>query len=143
MITGMNHTGFVVRDLDRAVEFYRDVMGLTVTRTAERDGGPITQVVGYDDAHLRVALMQIGDSHTLELIQYISPLGSERPSDERNHLGAAHLAFTVDDIDQTHGQLVARGAQGLNPPAQVAPGRKACYLRDPEGNWIELLELAA
>lgn len=86
MITGVNHNGFVVRDLDRAVEFYRDVMGLTVAATREREGGPISQVVGYGDAHLKIALLSVGNGHILELIQYMRPAGSERASAERNTL---------------------------------------------------------
>ena len=29
----------------------------------------------------------------------------------------------------------------MNDPANVAPGRTACYLQDPEGNWVELIQL--
>ena len=141
MITGMHHTGFVVADLDKSVAFYRDVMGLTVNVTRERKGGPITQVLGYEDTHLKIALLSIGDGHTLELIQYVYPTGAARPTDERNTMGASHLAFNVVNIEQTFEHLVSNGAQRLNPPVEVMPGRKVCYLQDPDGNWIELLEI--
>ena len=140
VITGMNHTGFVVRDLAKALEFCCDAIGMEVSRTVERDGGPICQVVGYDDAHLRIALLRTGDGRLLELIQYVYPPGSERPTEERNALGAAHLAFDVDDIESTYQEIIGRGAVALNPPVEVAPGRKACYFQDPEGNWLELIE---
>lgn len=95
MITGMNHTGFVVRDLDKAVEFYRDVLGLQVVRTVDREGTPISQVVGYENTHLKGVILSVGNGHALELIQYIRPQGAERPTEERNTLGASHLAFNV------------------------------------------------
>lgn len=141
MITGMNHTGFVVRDLERAVAFYRDVIGLKVVATRERQGKPISQVVGYDNAHLKIAILSAGDGHLLELIQYVNPPGAARPSSERSVIGASHLAFTVDNIEETFRNITERGGIKLNPPAEVAPGRKGCYLQDPEGNWIELLEV--
>ena len=94
-----------------------------------------------EDAHLKVALMSIGNGHSLELIQYVQPTGAARPTDERNHLGASHLAFNVVDIEQTFEHLVSHGAQGLNPPVEVMLGRKVCYLQDPDRNWIELLEI--
>ena len=141
MITGMNHTGFVVRDVEKATMFYRDVIGLTVVTTYEREGSPISQVVGYENAHLRVALLSIEEGHILELIQYVHPPGSERATEERSTLGGTHLAFNVEDIEQTFQQLVSNGVRGLNPPAEVAPGRKACYMQDPDGNWIELIEI--
>jgi len=39
MITRMNHTGFIVADLDKSVEFYLNVMGLKMVREVERNGG--------------------------------------------------------------------------------------------------------
>ena len=84
--------------------------------------------------------MRVADGHILELIQYVHPVGAERHSEERNTLGATHLAFNVEDIEQTVAQLVSRGARGLNPPAEVAPGRTVCYMQDPDRNWIELIE---
>ena len=40
MIKSMHHTGLVVRDLDAAVQFYRDVVGLSIETTRERKGPP-------------------------------------------------------------------------------------------------------
>lgn len=141
MITGMNHTGFVVRDLDASVRFYRDVVGLKIVRTMGREGAPISQVIGYENTHLKGTILSTGDSHSLELIQYINPAPTERPTEERNALGASHLAFNVDNIEETFERLVSEGARKLNPPATMQPGRKACYMQDPDGNWIELLEI--
>ena len=54
-IQGINHNGIVVADLEEAIAFYTDVLGLRLVDRRERDGGPISQVLGYDDAHIRVA----------------------------------------------------------------------------------------
>lgn len=140
VITSMNHTGFVVRDLGKSVEFYRDVIGLELVRMLERDGPGISQVLGYEQTHIRGALLGIADGHFLELIQYHHPEGADRQSEERNMLGATHLAFNVDDIEATLDRLVSSGARKLNPPAEVGPQRTVCYLQDPDGNWIELIE---
>ena len=112
MITAMNHTGFVVRDLDEAVEFYRDVVGLTVVATREREGWSISQVVGYEDAHLQIALLGAGNGHALELIQYVRPVGSARTSGERNTEGAAHLAFGGRELRELLAILPGRGGHG-------------------------------
>ena len=143
MITSMNHTGFVVRDLGKAEAFYRDVLGLKVTARRVRQGAPISQIVGYEGAHLSIVIMSLGDGHDLELIQYVNPPAEERPTEERGVLGATHLAFIVDDIQGTFQALVSGGAKKLNPPTEVEPGKTACYLQDPDGNWIELLEIKA
>ena len=56
-------------------------------------------------------------------------------------MGASHLAFNVVNVEQTFEHLVSHGARMLNPPVEVMPGRTVCYLQDPDGNWIELLEI--
>ena len=141
MIKGFHHTGFVGADLETAVTFYRDVVGLEEQGRYERIGEGIQQVVGYDDAHLQIALMGAGGQHNLELIQYLSPSSAQRPTNERSVQGATHLCIQVDDIETIFETLMSNGAKKLNPPKELAPGRTACYLQDPDGNWLELLQL--
>ena len=141
MIKDLHHTGFVVSDLGRAVEFYRDVIGLDEKSRYERTGRGIDRVVGYEGAHLQVALMGAGGVHSLELIQYLNPAPAERLTNERSVLGGTQLACQVDDIDSIFQAAVDNGATRLNRPTEVASGRIACYMQDPDGNWIELLEI--
>ena len=142
MIIGLHHAGFVVEDLERAVAFYRDVVGLEVRSRYERIGPGIEQVIGYEGTHLTIAHMgAAGGAHTLELIQYLNPPPDQRPTGERSVLGASHLAIQVEDIEDIFERLVAGGAKRLNPPTELAPGRTACYLQDPDGNWLELIQL--
>ena len=142
MIKMLHHTGFVVRDLDKAKRFYTEVVGLELLDTRERVGEAIELIVGYEGAHLKAVDVGTGDGHKLELIEYVKPPADDRATDERSAIGAAHLAFLVDDIDATYQRLTENGAQKLNPPAEFAPGRRACYMQDPDGNWIELIEIA-
>lgn len=144
MITGMNHTGFVVKDVEASAEFYMNVIGLKEVARRERDGGPISDVVGYENTHLKAVLLGLDEngSHILELVQYIRPEASDRPTEERAVLGASHLCFDVDDINATFDAMIASGAKKLNRPVEVSPGRVVCYLQDPDGNWIELIQSA-
>jgi catechol 2,3-dioxygenase-like lactoylglutathione lyase family enzyme len=66
---------------------------------------------------------------------------NQRGTAEHNVLGVAHLAFEVRDISAIFAKMSAGDANIMNPPAQVAPGRIPCYLQDPDGNWLELMEL--
>ena len=93
MIKSLHHTGFVVRDRDEAVAFYRDVVGLRVISEYERKGAGVDQVVGYEGTELQSAVLDVGGEHILELIQYVNPAPHERPTEERNVLGAAHLSL--------------------------------------------------
>ena len=142
MVQKLHHTGFVVKNVEESTAFYRDVVGLSLLRAYERMGTGIDQVVGYENAHLSAAILDIGGGHILELIQYVNPRSEDRPTEERNVLGATHLALLVDDIHAMYARLAEKGGQVMNPPAELEPGRIACYLQDPDGNWIELLELS-
>ena len=65
--------------------------------------------------------MTPGDGPTLELIQYINPPPSDRPTEERNVLGASHVAFTCEDIQGTFDLLMSAGRQGAEPSAGGRP----------------------
>lgn len=143
MITGMNHTGFVVRDLECSVDFYTNTVGLQLVKRRERKGAPISHMLAYDGAQIKAAFLGFDDEggHVLELIEYVNPDSSERPTSERAVLGASHLAFNVTDINGTFDRMIAAGAIKLAAPIELAPGRVGCYLQDPDGNWVELLQL--
>ena len=140
MIVRINHTGFVVSDLEASARFYEDVVGLTPLPRRERDGGPISQILGYEGTHIKIAEFIHGD-YMLELIEYVHPPGSDAHIQERNSFGASHIAFEVEDIFEAYERLISNGAQKLNPPIEIVDGKKGCYLQDPDGNWVELLEL--
>ena len=146
MLKSFFHTGFVVKDLDTSVAFYRDVMGLKYEFTSERTGEFAEKVVGFKNAHLKVAFLNMDNGHHLELVQYIVPAGTQAKF-ERNDLGASHLAFFVENMDEYHAAMSDRGLRFIGPPAVLMQDgkitRKAAYAQDPDGNWLEFVELFA
>ncbi len=144
MLKSFYHTGFVVRDLETSVDFYTNILGMTMVMRMEREGEFINQVLGFPNAHIKGAFMDRGEGHQLELIQYITP-PSGPGGIERNDLGATHLAFFVEDIDKFYDETKARGLRFNNPPAALADDhgnlqRKGLYAQDPDGNWLEFVE---
>jgi catechol 2,3-dioxygenase-like lactoylglutathione lyase family enzyme len=144
MITGFNHSGFVVRDIGAMVAFYRDVLGLSVVREVESNAPPEGDHTGIPGAQRYLVFIgaPAGD-HLLELVHYRQP-----PSPEghlrRNQLGAAHVAFNVRDIRQLHAELSAKGVRFVTPPVMRNGSDGAlhgiCYAQDPEGNWLEFIQ---
>ena len=147
-LTWMNHTGFVVTDMERALRFYRDLLGFTEDRNLVAEGEFISQLVGYPDTKLHVVYLGLGDMrHALELLQYLSPVGGTAAPMERNSAGAAHLGIIVEDLDSIYRELSAKGVSFVSPPAvrvgaEYPWAQKACYLQDPDGNWLEFVERA-
>ena len=142
----MNHTGFVVADMERPLHFYRDLMGFTEERNVVVEGEYISRLAGYPDAKLHIVYLGLGDMrHAVELLQYLNPAGSPAVPVQRNSVGAAHLGIIVEDLDSLYGELSASGVRFVSPPAlrpdaQYPWARKACYIQDPEGNWLEFME---
>ncbi|MBI2966089.1 MAG: VOC family protein [Chloroflexi bacterium] len=147
-IKGLYHTGFVVSDLERTLAFYTGVLKMRVERPpTELSGEWISDVVGYPGTRLRSAFVGIGDGHSIELLQYLSPPGSRVPNPaDRNRVGASHAGMIVDDARGWYERLKAAGVETLGPPAlrdvEYPWARYAFYFRDPDGNWLEFAERA-
>ena len=145
MLKSFFHTGFIVKDLEAAVAFYTDVLGLNLAQRTERAGEFPSTLLGFPEAHIKGAFLDLGAGHQLELIQYLNPTGGFAAFD-KNDVRAAHLAFFVDDIDGFYEKTRQRGVHYGTPPVPLhdADGkllRKALYCQDPDGNWLELVEL--
>lgn len=141
----LHHTGFTVSDLDRALAFYRDVLGCELIAAQEKRGGYLAAIVGYPDAHVRMAHLRArsGD-HVIELFEYLSP-PSTPSAIEPKLVGASHLCFVVEDLDAVHARLAAAGIESFtSPPVEVDTGvnagGKGLYLRDPDGIIVELFQ---
>jgi catechol 2,3-dioxygenase-like lactoylglutathione lyase family enzyme len=144
MISGFNHTGFVVKDLQRMVAFYRDTLGLTVVRERESIAPETGDHTGIPGAHrMLVFVGKPEGTHVLELVHYIDP-PSPAGHLANNQLGSAHVAFNVTDLAALHRELSAAGVRFVTPPIQqvASDGRQSsiCYGQDPEGNWLEFIE---
>ena len=159
MVTGFNHSGFVVKDLDVMVKFYRDTLGLTVVRDADSVAPPEGDHTGIPGAHRTLVFVGKPEGeHVLELVYFIEPPSPEGHLD-RHQLGAAHVCFNVDDLEGLHRRLSGEGIEFVTPPIFSGEGiefvtppifkdtpeggrRGICYARDPEGNWLEFIESA-
>jgi catechol 2,3-dioxygenase-like lactoylglutathione lyase family enzyme len=146
-LTRVYHTGFTVSDIERSITFYRDLLGLQVVHRQEGNAPYLGAVTGFPGVYLKTALLKLtpDDPHTLELLQYVSH--PAEPTDRAtNRPGNGHLCFRVDDIHAWYKRLSMQGVEFRSPPAEVTvgvnTGAYACYLRDPDGFTIELVQSA-
>jgi lactoylglutathione lyase len=144
-LTSVAHTGFTVSDLDRSVAFYRDLLGMHVVHQQDTMAPYVGAVTGFAGAHLKIAHLKVNpeDSHTLELLQYVSHPG-ESTDRATNRPGNGHLAIRVDDLQAWYDRLKARGVEFRSEPVPVTTGMnsgaRAVYMRDPDGFTIELVQ---
>lgn len=148
-VIGVYHSGLTVRDMEASLNFYVDLLGLTLMHTQVGDDAYTRRLVGIPDAVIRVSLLRIDGAspglsgHVLELLQYVQPAGRQietRPCDP----GAAHLAFATRDCQGLFDRLRAAGVACISEPvtieAGINKGGKSCYLRDPDGFIVELVQ---
>jgi lactoylglutathione lyase len=138
------HTGLTVRDLDRSLGFYRDLLGMEVVLEQEKEGGYLAQIVGYDDAYVRMAHLAFpGDPARLELFQYLRPEPRGEPGEPRD-VGITHVCLLVPDVDALGARLREAGTEFYSEPVPVDTGANAggigVYLRDPDGITLELFQ---
>jgi catechol 2,3-dioxygenase-like lactoylglutathione lyase family enzyme len=142
MITSFNHVSFTVTDMDRAVRFWTEAIGLEARSVSPRSGKWQEKVTGVEGAKLLVAHLYGHGAH-VEFIQYLNG-GSDGGPLAPNKPCAAHVCFEVKNIEETWRKLVSAGAKPQGKIALVdsgpVKGLKAGYLCDPNGIIIELAE---
>ncbi|MFC6863345.1 VOC family protein [Halomicroarcula sp. GCM10025817] len=132
-----HHFGLTVSDLDRAVEFYRDVLGLEVLTRFTVGGDAFATGVGVEDASAEFAHLDAGGAR-LELVEY-EPEGDARERPELNQPGATHPGLSVDDLDAVF-EALPDDVETVSDPQTTESGTTIVFVRDPEGNLVELLE---
>jgi len=124
----MSYCGIRVQDLQRSLKFYTGLFGLKeVGRGDHRKHG----------AGLYVLLRDERSGQKLELNWY--PEGSVYAVEYTPGEGLDHIAFVVDDVKAAFTELLAKGAE----PTDIGPwntGGWLAYLKDPDGNWIEIYQ---
>ncbi len=139
------HTNLIARDWRRLARFYEAVFGC-VPVPPERDlsGADMKAGTGVPGAHLRGMHLRLPgtgpNGPTLEIFEYSQPAAAVPPV--VNRPGFAHIAFAVDSVADARDQVLSNGGSPVGEVVTVAISATAqvtwCYVRDPEGNIIEL-----
>lgn len=143
MIKGIQHFSFTVSNLEDAIHFFRDLLGLEVTPIREVGGERAEKILQMPGAAVRICNVVTPGNGNIELVEYVVPRG-EKIDLRTCNVGVAHLAFEVDDIQKMYDDLTAKGVEFNYPPfrgdAGVLRGWAVCYLKGPDGITLELME---
>ena len=142
---GIFHTGLTVSDLDRAISFYRDVLGLKLVTgpTDFFEGADVAKGVGVPGARLRLVVFEVGEG-SLEVHQYSSPKPTVDKPVPPNTVGVTHVAFRVSNAAEKMKELQAKGVKFNSELNFIDEGPLAgwkwVYFKDPDGINLELIE---
>jgi diaminopimelate decarboxylase len=147
-VLGIDHVSISVADLDRSLEFYEGLLGVTVLDRGQIDPALIERMTGVAGTVVSYADVELG-SRVLELLQY-ETAELARPITQRlSRAGGIHIGLGVDDAQAVYERLAGAGAKPLSPPVPLPEdgsdwaGSLVFYVRDPDGVTVEIVQRAA
>jgi len=132
MINRINHVAIVVEDLDAALRFWRDALGLPLSKTEENPG-----------ENVDIAFLPLGESE-IELLQPTDPDSGIGKYLAKKGQGMHHLCVEVDDIEAVIARLVGHGVEMINEAPRVREeGTRYAFVhpKSAGGVLVELYEL--
>jgi catechol 2,3-dioxygenase-like lactoylglutathione lyase family enzyme len=147
-ITGFFHAGVTVSDMDAALRFYRDLLGLEVISDGWTGGDAARRIWNIEPGKVRVVFLRVpGSDAVVELFEFGAVErhpASARPCD----YGAGHFCLYTDDAEGLHARALtagfrSRGGEVVTIDRGPHAGVKAVYLVDPDGYHVELYQKPA
>ena len=127
--SGMGHIALRVNDLERSLEFYRNL------------GFPEFLRLTQEDGRTWIAYLKVSDEMFIELF----PGGDGSDVAGPRATGVNHLCLTTDDIERTAAHLESVGIAATAPlvaSRRGVDGNRGMWVSDPDGNRIEIMEMA-
>lgn len=127
----LDHIGIAVKDMEKAIELYRDVLGLTLART-----------VKVESERVEIAFLPAGDAK----IELLKGTDEESPISKfinKRGEGIHHLAFKVENIEKALETLKEKGVRLIDEKPKVGDKGKIAFIHpsSTRGVLIELMEV--
>ncbi len=148
MIKNVAHIGLTVSDLNRSVEFYKNILGMEFLGHLTMSGPSTDKLFNYTNCIVELAYLSGSESLTcppIELIQFVSPK-EQKDQASLFKTSISELCFYVEDIDLVYQELKAKGVEFLSEPQYFNfteygfDKSKAVYFKDPDGIILELMQ---
>jgi catechol 2,3-dioxygenase-like lactoylglutathione lyase family enzyme len=144
----VSHIAVGVRDMDKSLHFYRDLLGLRVTTDAMENVGGLKSLFANDQKGKRRAVyLRFEDGpHASFLVLSQSPGAASGEPIKLDQIGVHHFAFWVDNLRERIEALRAAGVPILAGPFEAdsvaygeSPGKKVltCLFSDPDGIIVQ------
>lgn len=123
MIKKLLHTRYRVEDLDKTVEFYRDVLGLEEVKRSKSPRGSELVFFSVPGSEEQIEICKFDESGPVKVGYDIT-----------------HLAFEVEDLEAFAKHAESRGYPLSDGPHETSGGSVIAFIDAPEGYEIELIQ---
>lgn len=126
----VDHIGIAVKSLDKAMKFYRDILGLELIHVEE-----------VPQENVKVAMFKVGETY-IELVEPTSPESAVAKFIERKGEGVHHIALAVEDVGEAIKELMNKGVNIIyREPKALAGGKRVVTFLHPKQAHGVLIEL--
>ncbi|MDR1445183.1 MAG: VOC family protein [Treponema sp.] len=124
-ILGIDHAAFVVSDINKALDFYRDKLGMKELPPIEKDGKPW------------ISCLDAGNGQVWELMRG----GTQVRANTWQSYGSTHVCLACDDVFATVETLRSKNYPIMIEPNVGADKNTQAWVTDPDGNRIEFMQI--
>ena len=141
--SAVSHVAVCVRDLDKSLEFYRDILGMTVQadRMQDTTTGGLPHVYKHPRKTRRQARLAFGENAKPTLTMTCHP--GDQPDGEPiklDQIGISHISFTVPDVKALAEELISKGVQLAGPLEGFSNAQgevSSIFVYDPDGILVQ------
>ena len=142
MFKRADHVALSVQNIEKAISYYRDVIGMEKVFD-QRFDVPMAKLINVEGAKVRIVHMRLGDS-MIELFDYQHPRGrAPRADRSQSDFGLTHIGFTVEDFWGVYQHLLDHGVEFLGDPVEFRPGVFVAYFYGAEYEVCEIKEIVS
>lgn len=130
-----SHLVVGVTDMNRALEFYRGLLGMDVVFDQTLTGESFDHALGGGNGNQGRAVGGLLGGVMIELLS----LGPEDRPARRSFVGNQNISLSVTDLDDTYRRVQAAGYEPDQTPFEIA-GVRMFFVKDPDGTAVEFIE---
>jgi catechol 2,3-dioxygenase-like lactoylglutathione lyase family enzyme len=143
-MTGLTDVSFChlvvgVSDMDRALAFYRDVLGMEVIFETLISGEPFDAVLHAKRKQEGRVVGGLLGGLMIELLSLGAKPAADKPG-RRGVIGIQNVSLSVTDLDDTHRRISDAGYSPDQDPFEIG-GVRMFFVKDPDGTAVEFIEL--
>jgi catechol 2,3-dioxygenase-like lactoylglutathione lyase family enzyme len=136
-----SHVGITVSDFNKAVQFYWDVFGCPLVGVADTPPYRVRTFFGIADPapRCKIGWIRVPGGAVLEIFEFQPQLPPGRIP--WNRVGLTHFSFNARNLPKWYAYLQSKGVECVSKPEQSPRGHWFFFVRDFDGNLIELMDL--